>query len=327
MRNFTFLLFALLSFSLFAQEKNVSGSVKNQNGEPIPGAAVQVAGEKKGTVTDFNGYFSIHVDKFPATLEITYLGYTSAKVMLDTPKKLSVVLKENNEFLDDVVVTASRTQEKIKESPVSIERLSLKEIRRTTAPSFYDGLENLKGVQLNTNSLTFQAVNTRGFAAFANERFVQLLDDMDNTSPALNFPLGNLIGMNELDVESVEILPGASSALYGANAFNGILNMRSKSPFKHKGLSVYIKTGVTKQKLAGQNQFYDVGIRHAWGGDVAAAKINFSFLKGTDWMTADKRDMDMNPTNAALYGNRVSNPSYDGLNVYGDEIATTLPPM
>ena len=58
---------------------------------------------------------------------------------------------------------------------------------------------------------------------------------MDNASPALNFVLGNLVGINDLDVSSVELLPGASSALYGANAFNGILFMTSKSPFDHQG--------------------------------------------------------------------------------------------
>ena len=73
--------------------------------------------------------------------------------------------------------------------------------------------------------MTFQSVNTRGFATFANTRFVQLVDGMDNSTPALNFPIGNLVGMNEVDVQSVELLPGAASALYGANAFNGILFM------------------------------------------------------------------------------------------------------
>ena len=71
---------------------------------------------------------------------------------------------------------------------------------------------------------------------------------MDNTAPGLNFVLGNLVGMSELDVASVEILPGASSALYGAGAFNGILFMRSKSPFDFQGISVSLKQGLTSQE-------------------------------------------------------------------------------
>ena len=99
------------------------------------------------------------------------------------------------------MVSASRTPERIMESPVTIERLDSRAIINTTSPSFYDGLENLKGVDINSNSLTFKYVNTRGFATFANERFMQLVDGMDNAAPGLNFAVGNLLGISELDVK------------------------------------------------------------------------------------------------------------------------------
>ena len=120
-------------------------------------------------------------------------------------------------------MSASRTPESVRESPVTIERFDARDIKNATSPDFYASLENLKGVDINKGSLTFSSLNTRGFATFANTRFVQLVDGMDNSSPALNFAIGNFLGLNELDVQSVELLPGASSALYGANAFNGIL--------------------------------------------------------------------------------------------------------
>ncbi len=315
-------LFLGFGFNAFAQQ--LEGTVVDKNNDPIPGANVFVKETQQGTTTDFDGKFVIDIKEFPATIEVSYIGYKIYTKTLNGPQTLKIVLEENNEFLDDVVVTASRGREKIKESPVSIERMSLKEIRRNAAPSFYDALNNLKGVDLNTNSLTFQSVNTRGFATFSNNRFLQLIDGMDNTSPALNFPLGNLIGINELDVQSVEILPGAASALYGANAFNGVLNMRSKNPFNYKGFSDYVKYGVTSQSAAGTNTYSDAGIRYAWGGDYAAAKINFSLLEGTDWYAVDETDIDMNPFNASVKGSRTSNPSYDGMNIYGDEIASTF---
>ena len=315
-------LFFGFSLSGFAQKLN--GTVVDKNNEPIPGANVFVKETQQGTTTDFDGKFSIDIKEFPVTIEVSFVGYKPVTKKLNGQETLHIVLQDSNEFLDDVVVTASRGKEKIKESPVSIERMSVKEIKRNTAPSFYDGLSNLKGVDLNTNSLTFQSVNTRGFATFSNNRFLQLIDGMDNTSPALNFPLGNLIGINELDVQSVEILPGAASALYGANAFNGVLNMRSKNPFNYKGLSAYAKYGVTKQAAAGSNPYNDFGVRYAFGGDYAATKVNFSFLKGTDWFAVDESDIDTNPFNSNK-GSRISNPSYDGMNIYGDEVATILP--
>ena len=323
MKKITFL-FLFFSLTLMGQNKKITGIVTDQENLAIPEATIIVKETNQGTTTNFDGFFSLEVQQFPVTIEVSFIGYQSVQIKVEAPKEIKIQLLENNQFLDDVIVTASRGKEKIKESPVSIERLSLKEIKRTSAASFYDGLANLKGVDINTNSLTFQAINTRGFATFANNRFLQLIDNMDNSSPALNFPLGNLVGMNELDVLSVEILPGAASALYGANAFNGVLNMRSKSPFTHKGLSAYVKYGQTNQSVAGSNPYTDVGVRYAWGGDYAAAKINFSYMEGTDWFAVDKTDIDTNNINQSVKGSRESNPSYDGMNVYGDEIATTI---
>ena len=204
------------------------------------------------------------------------------------------------------------------ESPVTIERMGLREIKRTSSPSYYDGLENLKEVQMNTSSLTFKSINTRGFATVANTRFMQLVDGMDNSSPLLNFVLGNMIGVSEIDVQSVELLPGASSALYGANAFNGIMFMNSKSPFTYPGISTYFKYGQTSQKAAGTNDFVDYGIRvaHAFNKHFAA-KANFAYMHGTDWFATNYDDK-------TIPGIDRTNKNYDGINVYGDEISTNI---
>lgn len=238
--------------------------------------------------------------------------------MTSNNQKLKITLKEQQTQLDEIVISASRTPERLFESPVTVERFGLKEIKNTASADFYDGLENLKGVDINTNSLTFKAINTRGFATFANTRFMQLVDGMDNSTPALNFPIGNLVGMNEVDVQSVELLPGAASALYGANAFNGILFMRSKSPFDHTGISAYYKQGITSQDAAGDNTYRDLGIRVAHKfSDKFAAKVNFGWLKGTDWMAANYQGKPGTGANRDALG-------YDGYNVYGDEVSTNI---
>jgi outer membrane receptor protein involved in Fe transport len=229
-----------------------------------------------------------------------------------------------NTVLDEVVVSASRTPEKVLQSPVTIERMGLKEIKKTASPSYYDGLENLKEVQMNTSSLTFKSINTRGFATVANVRFMQLVDGMDNSSPLLNFVLGNMIGISEIDVQSVELLPGASSALYGANAFNGILFMNSKNPFTSEGVNGYVKYGQTNQQAAGANSFSDYGVRVAHKfNNYFAAKANYTFMKGTDWYATN-----YNGINAAngdeIVGMDRTNPNYNGINVYGDEVSTNI---
>lgn len=229
-----------------------------------------------------------------------------------------------NTVLNEVVVSASRTPEKVLQSPVTIERMGLKDIKKTASPSYYDGLENLKEVQMNTSSLTFKSINTRGFATVANVRFMQLVDGMDNSSPLLNFVLGNMIGISEIDVQSVELLPGASSALYGANAFNGILFMNSKNPFTSEGVNGYVKYGQTNQQAAGVNSFSDYGVRVAHKfNNYFAAKANYTYMKGTDWYATN-----YNSINAAngdeIIGIDRTNPNYNGINVYGDEVSTNL---
>jgi outer membrane receptor protein involved in Fe transport len=321
------LLIAFIAFGSLAMvaQTTVSGIVKDaKTGDLLPGANIKISRKAVGTHTDFDGKFVLKVtDKPPFTLVVSVLGFHTQNVEITkNNQKVVVSLIENATSLDEIVVSASRTPERIMESPVTVERMDARAIKNTSAPSFYDGLENLKGVDVNTNSLTFKSVNTRGFATFSNTRFMQLVDGMDNSSPALNFALGNLLGMSELDVSTVELLPGASSALYGANAFNGIMFMRSKSPFDDQGVSVSLKGGITSQEAAGNNEYYDLNIRmaHAFS-DKFAAKATLSYLDGTEWYATDYR----NTANGEYTsGDRDSDRNYDGLNVYGDEVSTNI---
>ncbi len=300
-------------------QTTVSGSVLDDSSQPLPGANVIVIGTSSGDVTDFDGNFTFKVNQEPPfSVQASSVGFESVIIeVTENNQVLNFVLKEGN-ILDEVIISASRTPERIFESPVTVERFGVRDIKNTTAVDFYDGLENLKGVDVNTNSLTFKSVNTRGFATFANTRFMQLVDGMDNSTPALNFPIGNLVGMIETDVKSVELLPGASSALYGANAFNGILFMTSKNPFDDHGISGYVKRGITSQEAAGDNAYTDFGIRMAHKfSDKFAAKVNFGYLKGTDWAATSELDK-------FVEGRTRANPTYNGINVYGDEVFTNI---
>lgn len=303
----------------FAQT-TVKGKVIDNNGQPLPGANIIVTGTTTGTISDYDGNYTLTVNQDPPfTIQISTVGFETVDLEVTTnPQTIDVTLVEGT-ALDEVVISASRTPERIFESPVTVERFGLKEIKNTASADYYGGLENLKGVDINTNSLTFKSINTRGFATFANTRFVQLVDGMDNSAPLLNFPMGNLLGMVETDAQSVELLPGASSALYGANAFNGILFMTSKNPFDHQGIRGYFKQGITSQEAAGDNDYTDYGISMAHKfSDKFAAKVNFGYLKGTDWYAANYDDKDM------LGGTRASNINYDGVNIYGDNVTTNI---
>ena len=321
MRSYLLVLSLFFCGISFAQN-TITGSVTESNNQPIPGANIKVVGDKAGTVSDADGKFTLTTALNPPfTLEVTSLGHQTKKVSVASNNQNVIIkLTDSQTTLDEVVVSASRTPERVLESPVTIERMGIKEIKKTASPTFYDGLENLKEVQMNTSSLTFKSINTRGFATVANTRFMQLVDGMDNSSPLLNFVLGNMIGVSDIDVQSVELLPGASSALYGANAFNGIMFMNSKSPFTYPGISTYFKYGATSQEAAGTNSFYDFGIRMAHKfNDYFAAKVNMTFMEGTDWYAVNYDDRKRQGQ-----GITRSDVNYDGMNVYGDEVSTNL---
>jgi len=312
------LFFSGISFA----QNTITGSVTDGNKQSIPGANVVVLGSTSGVSTDFDGSFKLTTnEKLPFTLKVSAVGFESKTISITSAnQKVNVILKDEETKLDEIVVSASRTPERVIESPVTIERMGLQEIKNTTAATFYDGLENLKEVNFNTSSISFKSVNTRGFATVANTRFMQLVDGMDNSSPALNFVLGNLIGVSDIDVASVELLPGASSALYGANAFNGIMFMTSKSPFTNEGISVYYKYGQTSQDAAGTNDYNDFGIRAAKAFTKHfAMKANFTYMEASEWIANDTRSMTGGSVGHAM------NQNYDGLNIYGDEVTTFIP--
>ena len=196
-----------LCFSVIAlSQTTVTGTVVDESLEPVLGANVIVVGTSVGASTDFEGNFTLKVDQAPPfSIEISSIGYRSVTQEVTTNNQsLSITLNEGNE-LDEIVISASRTPESVRESPVTIERFDARDIKNAASPNFYASLENLKGVDVNKGSLTFNSVNSRGFATFANTRFVQLVDGMDNASPALNFVVGNFLGMNELDVNTIAV--------------------------------------------------------------------------------------------------------------------------
>jgi outer membrane receptor protein involved in Fe transport len=315
------LLFGQVAFS----QTTINGTVSDASGG-LPGAKISIKGTIAATLSDGDGNFKLSTNTpLPFTLVVSLVGMASQEVAVtQNNQTVNVTLKDaEGVMLNETVISASRVEERILESPVSIEKLDAVALRSTPSANFYDAVENLKGVQLNTNSLTFKSVNTRGFATFANTRFVQVIDGMDNAAPGLNFPAGNLVGISELDVQNMELVPGAASALYGPNAFNGIMFINSKSPFDAEGLSVMVRNGFTNQEalddLEGTNWFGDFAIRYAKSyNNKFAFKINLAALQGRDWYARDYNDMATDVINAPVRG--VNSPSYNGVNIYGDEV-------
>jgi iron complex outermembrane recepter protein len=312
--------FSLIAFQSLAQRKEIKGHVKDMDtNEPLIGMAVFIKGTGLGVSTDLEGNFSLIVgEPLPVTLVISGLGFQQREIFIDnlTPA-IQVNLKQVLLNAEEVVITASRMEEAIMTSSVAIEKLTIRDLRESPSPSLFDAIEAVKGVQMTTISMGFKVPNTRGFTNTTNSRFLSMVDGADTQAPGLGVSIANTVGPSELDIESIEIIPGASSAMYGMNALNGTANMVTKNPFLYQGFSLYHKTGLNHIDGAdfSPQLFTESAVRYAQADDDRwAFKVNFSYLQGTDWVA--NSDMELNPSsNLSNDYNPASNP----LNSYGNE--------
>ncbi len=333
-RLFAIIFLLLTNAALFAQSGRIqlSGKIRDKNtGEPLPGVTIAIKGTTDGVQTDGDGKFVLKAaNSFPLTLIVSYVGYEKQEFLVESEKSnINFEIKQQSILVNEIVVSASRVEENILKSPVAIDKLDIIALRETPAASYYDAMENIKGVQLTTSSLTFKVPNTRGFNNPNNFRFMQLVDGVDIQAPTLGASIGNTIGPSELDIRSVEIIPGSSSALYGINSINGLANLQTKNPFLNKGVSVYQRLGVnhvdgidhalsflseTAFRVAGT-----VGEKNRF-----AYRLNASHFQGTDWVSSNASDQ--NPyylttsnLNNPEFNSGENNPAYDAWNRYGDE--------
>lgn len=333
-----FYLFLLSSLSLAAQT-TIQGVVTDANNQqPIVGAAIAVKGTVAGTISNENGQFKLETSLgLPLTLRISYIGYVSVDVEIKDNSEVKVALNESASSLSELTITGNRVEEKITKAPVTVEKITGRQLLLSAAFDQYTALQSLKGVDLLTQSLTFKSVNLRGFGANNNNRFVQLTDGMDNRSPGLGFGFGSVAGASDLDVESIEILPGASSALYGPDALQGLMLTKTKSPFEYQGLTAQVKVGVNNvSSSVGAKPYTDVALRyaHQFNKDFAV-KVNFQAINGTDFIADDYSDRSTRGRagffNVDQANKKVTigytpnndpntNFQYDGVNIYGDDI-------
>lgn len=329
---FCLITFALLPVFVGAQAGNsVSGNVKSSTEKiDIPAVSITVKGSGLGTYTDDRGNFKLNnLTAFPVTLIFSSVGFSNKEVVVtNASQSVQVSLSPALALPDEVIVSASRLPERFIESPVSIEHANLAAIRNTPSPDYIDIIGKFKGVDITTSSFAFKTPSTRGFNGSGNLRFNQLVDGMDNQAPALNFSIGSIIGLTELDVESMDLLPGASSALYGSGGMNGTLLINSKNPFKYQGFSIQVKQGVnhidnTQHKAA---PYYDYSFRYAKKlSDKFAFKIGAQYIKAQDWQGTDERDVLRNGVLGKIVnGNRQTDANYDGVNVFGDEASASM---
>jgi len=324
----TFSIFNLVLNSVSAQSYEIKGKITDsKSGESMIGVHITIKNNVYGTITGNDGIFVLktHIPP-PLVLHISYVGFVSQDIEV-TNETTFLDIKMEEQFLlgQEVIISASRIEENILRSSVSIEKMNLRDLKQISAANFYDGLFQLKGVDMNVHGLTFRLPNTRGFNDYTNYRMNQVIDGVENIAPGLSFSAGNIFGLSQIDVKSLEMVVGASTALYGPGGMNGTLVMQSKDPFQYQGLSVSFQSGImniASQTVDNPTPMFDLNFRYAKAfSNRMGLKITGSYLNATDWHADDKRDR------TDLYDpslNRLSNPGYDGVNTYGDESLVSL---
>ncbi len=309
-RYFLVLFCLLLPFGGWAQsEPTLAGTVQTESGTALAGATVLLKGSTLGGSTNQEGRFIVKVPSFPAVVLVSFVGYQTLELTLNQPDNNLEVIMRPTSALNQIVVAASREAETIGRAPATVEKVDQRQLGQVPDPDLVAGLARFKGLDLSSSSMLAASFSTRGFNSPKSERVIQLADYLDTQLPSLGINFGNLNGLPVLDVASVEILHGPASALYGANAFNGVLITNSRDALTDPGLTVRLRGG-SRNLLDGQLRYaVKLGERLAFkiAGGIFQAN---DFLPDNQQATSTLIEPDNNPAG--------SNFGFDAVNRYGD---------
>lgn len=207
------------------QKKTLTGNVKDNHGEPIIGASIRVKGSGNGTITDYNGNFTLADVPAQGTLTVSYIGYSSEEIAINNRSSLQIVMKENAELLDEVVVVAYGTAKKSSFTG-SAEVVKQERIEKRMVSDVSKALEGtVAGVQSTSGSGqpgSGASMVIRGFGSISASNTPLYVVDGVPFDGALNT-------INPNDIESVTVLKDASAgALYGSRGANGVVMITTK---------------------------------------------------------------------------------------------------
>ena len=313
----TFTLFLLsivfLSFKSYGQY-TISGTVlEEESGDPMIGAAVQIEGTTTGATTGLNGTFSIeNVSDGAYTLVISFVGFEEKKIDVTVAGK-DVNIDAINlglsifEF-DQLVISGSRTPEKVTETPATIEIISSKDIAEL--PSFNPGelMSRVKGVDFIRAGVVGTGINIRGFNSNFNSKNLQVNDGRFATLIATGLPMGPLTTQIKEDIERVEVILGPNAALYGPNAHNGLVHTITKDPRSSAGTTLALN--------AGNQSMLSFRARHAQViNDKLAFKVTGEYTKAEEFEFMDSVYIDRVGAFDSL-GNAIPDGIKEGYNEY-----------
>lgn len=260
-----FVTFVFFSANVFAQGGKIQGKVSDSNGVGLPGSSIKIEGSNKSTVADYNGDFVIeNVSNGNYKIIISYIGFSSTTVSVKVPQgsKLSVVLKDDQSVLEEVVVTGAFDSRKKINSTVSISTLGAKQLERLQSNSAADLLKNVPGVFVNSsageirNTVTSRGISNRPSFNYdvPGSYYVSMQEDgLPVANILFAYFSSDLFLRNDITTKRLEAVRGGSAAIVGANAPAGVFNYISKTGAKTFGGELRAKYGLEGN---GSNPYY-----------------------------------------------------------------------
>ncbi len=291
-------LLLLFTGGLYAQSGIVRGIVRDADTrEPLAGANILVAGTTNGTASDADGAYRLEAPAGQQTITVSFVGYAdfsqTIAVRAGAETELNLMLSAEGLLGQEVVVSASRKAEKLTNAPATISVINARAI--TEFPSFNvaELLGRQRGVDYVRSGVLGIGINARGFNSAFNPKNLQINDARLSSLVATGLPLGALSTTVKEDVERIEVILGPSSALYGPNAHNGLLNTITKDPRTSQGTTAAL--GVGNQNVLSAR------LRHAMKvSDKLAFKVSGEYTKGTEFEYTD-----------TVYSGALKFPEYD----------------
>ena len=275
------LMSALLLLNIIYAQTTINGNIlDNEDGTPIPGASVFILGSSNGSATDFDGNFSIITSEdLPIEIEISSLGYTSQVVNVTSlDQELSIKLQMGSDFLDEIIISASRRPEKIVDAPASVSVISSRKIQNSAeAIDPMRHLMNVPGVTVQQQTANSMNIEMRAGNGLFGTAVLPLLDYRIISTPAARSNFSYQYGISNLDLERIEVIRGTNSALYGPGVEGGVVHFITKKAIDHPGTSAELYTGNLSSRGG--------AVRHAFASESKkfGYKLNVKYNQGNDF--------------------------------------------
>lgn len=296
------------------KEYTLKGVITDRSSkEPLIGVNIFVEGDKmKGTVTDFDGNYELKVNEGDEVV-FRYVGYEDVKMIATGSQSFNVEMGEQETELTTVVVSASRTKEKILDAPASIVSVDATAIANKAGNNITDHLKNISGVQVMKSGIQGGAPSVRGFNGYFNSDVMSLTDNRVAKLPNTGLNMYQMMTTTDEDIERIEVLKGPAAALYGPNANNGVIHIITKSPLKYQETKFWTSIGArvrikdTLPEINSENPRFDyeklkdrilfsMGFYHADTIHVKnpnlqmGLKVSAKLFTGHDWRYSDLGD-------------------------------------